>query len=50
MEDQRRHDENFFTLRVKLSTDFTTLSNVQVVVDSLRAEHIALQAYDTDKQ
>ncbi len=50
MEDQRRHDENFFTLRVRLSTDFTTLSNVQVVVDSLRAEHIALQAYDTDKQ
>ena len=50
MEDQRRHDENFFTLRVKLSTDFTTLSNVQVVVDSLRAEHIALQAYDYDKQ
>ncbi len=30
--------------------DGSCVKNVQVVVDSLRAEHIALQAYDTDKQ
>lgn len=49
MEDHRRHDENFFTLKVRLSTDFTTLSNVQVVVDSLRTELLTLEASDTDR-
>lgn len=31
-------EENFRTLRVKLSTDFTTLSTVRVIVDSLATE------------
>lgn len=31
-------EENFRTLRVKLSTDFTTLSTVRVIVDSLANE------------
>ncbi len=49
MEDQRHRDENFFTLRVRLSTDFTTLSNVQVVVDSLRAELLTLESSDSNQ-
>jgi len=49
MEDQRHRDENFFTLRVRLSTDFTTLSNVQVVVDSLRTELLTLESSDTNQ-
>lgn len=34
----RDKDENFFTLRVKLFTDFTTLGTVRVVNDSMRDE------------
>ncbi|MBD5202939.1 MAG: rod shape-determining protein MreC [Bacteroides sp.] len=33
-----RDDDNFFALRVKLFTDFTTLSTVRVIVDSLSHE------------
>lgn len=35
------HNQNFFALRVKLLTDFTTLSNVQVVKNN-RAEELRL--------
>ncbi len=31
-------EENFRTLRIKLSTDFTTLSTVRVIVDDLADE------------
>lgn len=37
-------DENFKTLRVRLSTDFTTLSTVRVIVDDLQPEIRALEA------
>ncbi len=35
---RERDDDNFFALRVKLFTDFTTLSTVRVIVDSLSDE------------
>lgn len=38
MADERTHDDNFFTLRVKLLTDFTKLSTVQLVVSNNRDE------------
>ncbi|MDE6311951.1 MAG: rod shape-determining protein MreC [Muribaculaceae bacterium] len=38
MPDNNEHNENFFTLRVRLLADFTTLGNVQVVVNNFRAE------------
>lgn len=34
----RNHDENFFSLRVKLFTDFSTLSTVRVVSDGMKQE------------
>lgn len=34
----RDHDENFFALRVKLFTDFTTLGTVRVIADSMTDE------------
>ena len=37
-------NQNFFTLRIRLLTDFTTLSNVQVVVNSRSEELSALTA------
>ena len=40
-DDDTDHNQNFFALKVRLLTDFTTLSNVQVVLnpeaDELRA-------------
>ena len=44
--DDKRHNENFFTLRVKLATDFTTLSNVQVVLNTQQAELSRLEEAD----
>ena len=38
MANERTHDDNFFTLRVKLLTDFTTLSTVRLVVSNNRDE------------
>lgn len=38
MPDNNEHNENFFTLRVRLLADFTTLGNVQVVVNNMKAE------------
>ncbi|MCD8388362.1 MAG: rod shape-determining protein MreC [Bacteroidales bacterium] len=46
MADNEHKNENFFTLKVKLSTDFATLSNVQVVIDSKKDEREALEAAD----
>lgn len=34
----KNHDENFFSLRVKLFTDFSTLSTVRVVSDAMKQE------------
>ena len=36
--DESKHNENFFTLPVELFADFTTLSNVQVVINNRREE------------
>ena len=36
--DGRKHQENFFTLKNKLFSDFSTLNNVQVVVDAQKEE------------
>lgn len=44
IDDDTDHNQNFFTLRVKLLTDFTTLSNVQVVVNNHADELRALTA------
>lgn len=51
LEDNNRHNENFFTLRVRLTTDFATLSTVQIVEDKMRKEHDLLEQsdYDSDK-
>ena len=38
MANERTHDDNFFTLRVKLLTDFTKLSTVRLVVSNNRDE------------
>lgn len=38
VDDADSRKENFFTLRVKLFADFSRLSNVQVVVNNMRAE------------
>lgn len=44
MPDNREHNENFFTLRIKLFADFSRLSNVQIVVDNYRDELVAVEA------
>lgn len=41
------YDENFFALRVKLFTDFTTLSTVRVVKDAMKEE---LKEVESDMQ
>lgn len=42
------HNENFFTLRVKLFADFSRLSNVQVVKNNHHDEVIAIEDTDSD--
>lgn len=42
------HDENFFALKVKLFTDFSTLSTVRIIKDDLNAEITELER-DVDK-
>ncbi len=44
--DDKAHNENFFTLKVRLATDFTTLSNVQVVLNSQKEALAALEESD----
>lgn len=43
IDDADNHKENFFTLRVKLFADFTRLSNVQVVVNNMRADILEVE-------
>ena len=40
LDDGLNHNENFFTLKIRLFADFTTLSNVQIVMNNF-AEEIA---------
>lgn len=42
----RTTDENFFTLKVKLMSDFPRLSTVRVIKDDFKAELDSLQLYD----
>ncbi len=44
IDDNTDHNQNFFKLRVKLLTDFTTLGNVQVVVNNQADELKSLRA------
>lgn len=44
VDDNTEHNQNFFKLKVKLLTDFTTLSNVQVIVNNKADELKALRA------
>ncbi len=46
MADTQHRNENFFTLHVKLFTDFSTLSTVQVVDNKKKDENTALEAKD----
>lgn len=48
--DNRNRKENFFTLKIKLFADFTTLSNVQVVVNNYRPELKALEAGEKEEE
>jgi hypothetical protein len=50
MADKKAHNENFFTLKVKLFTDFSTLSNVQVVVDNQKLELDALSVGEVEAE
>ncbi len=44
---ERDHEDNFYTLRVKLFTDFSTLSTVRVIRDKMKDE---LSAVETDPE
>ena len=44
IDDGVNHNQNFFTLRIKLFADFARLSNVQVVVDNYRDELVEVEA------
>jgi rod shape-determining protein MreC len=35
---EKEHDDNFYALRIKLFTDFTTLSTVRVISNDMRPE------------
>lgn len=48
--DDSEHNENFFTLRVRLLADFTTLGNVQVVVNNRREELNSLSSGEADEE
>lgn len=51
LSDNEGRKENFFTVKVHLTTDFATLSTVQIVQDKMRQEHMELEKSDftTDK-
>ena len=46
IDDGRRHNENFFTLKVKLLADFTTLGNVQIVKNNFADEISEIEQQD----
>lgn len=46
IDDDRDHNENFFTLRVRLLADFTALSNVQIVMNNYGEELAQVEARD----
>lgn len=40
---QKQHDDNFYSLKVKLATDFQTLSNVRIIKNYKQAEQIKIE-------
>lgn len=44
MPDETPHNENFFTLKIRLLADFSTLSNVQVIVNNMKDELLEVEA------
>ncbi len=41
---EKEHDDNFYALRIKLFTDFTTLSTVRVIRNNMKDELMMIQA------
>lgn len=52
LDDNRDHNENFFTLKIRLFADFTALGNVQIVTNNYGEELAAIEQRDSesDKQ
>lgn len=50
MDDDYNNHENFFTLKVRLLSDFSALNDVQVVVSSLSAEAKSLEAGEAEDE
>ena len=48
LDDDKDHNENFFTLKVKLFADFTALSNVQVVMNNYGEELAEIEQRNSD--
>lgn len=48
LDDDRGHNENFFTLKVRLLADFTALSNVQIVMNNYGEELAAVEDRDNN--
>lgn len=46
IDDGTSHNENFFTLRIRLFADFTSLSNVQIVMNNFGEEIAAVEQSD----
>ena len=50
LDDDYNDHENFFTLKVKLLSDFTSLNNVQIVVSDISAELKSLEAGEAEDE
>lgn len=50
MQDDYNDQENFFTLKLRLLSDFSSLNNVQVVVSSMSAEYKSLEAGEGNEE
>ena len=48
LDDNRDHNENFFTLKIRLFADFTALSNVQIVTNNYGEELAKIEQRDSD--
>ncbi len=44
----KEYDENFYALRVKLFTDFSTLSSVRIISDRMKSEIKELESHDSE--
>lgn len=49
LEEKKDYDDNFFTLKIKLFTDFSKLSTVRVVIDNMTEEIKAVEADPDEK-